>query len=91
VSQTIDPDPDDLTDDVEDDELADAADIDADALAGLVTLQRRRINNSGTSARLTIPKATELGLVGKVGITATVAVRRVDDDEIVLTAKIRTK
>ena len=77
----------DLTDD-EIDELADAANIDPDALAGLISLERRRVNSSGTSARLTIPAANDLGLVGKVGLTASVCLREVDD-EIVLTAKIR--
>lgn len=63
---------------------------DSDALEfdDLIALDRRKLNCNGTSARITIPKASELGLVGKSDeFDASIAVRR-NGDELLVTARI---
>jgi hypothetical protein len=54
----------------------------------LVALDSRRVSFSGTSARISIPQAQDLGLVGNSdGLEASVSVRQTDD-EIIVEARI---
>ena len=62
-------------------------DLDLAQLEGLVALDDRSVTTTESSALVSIPSAKQLGLVGKSSTTASVAVRR-DDDEIVVTARI---
>ena len=61
---------------------------DVDPLEQLVALDRRTVNCSNSSARITIPKAQDLGLVGNSDLDAAVAVRQTDD-EIIVEARIQ--
>jgi len=55
----------------------------------LRALDRRSIDvtNSG-SARMTIPQAADLGLVGNPDLTAVVEVREITNDEIIVIGRI---
>jgi len=61
--------------------------MDLAQLEGLIALDDRSVTTTESSALISIPGAQRVGLVGKSSTTASVAVRR-DDDEIVVTARI---
>ena len=63
-----------------------------DELDGLVGLDRRSLIKLGNSAVVSIPEAQQLGLVGNIDdLDAAVTVRQVDENEIVVEARIKLR
>ena len=63
-----------------------------DELDGLIGLDRRSLIKLGNSAVVSIPEAQQLGLVGNIDdLDAAVTVRQVDENEIVVEARIKLR
>jgi len=58
-------------------------------LDGLIDLDRRSLIKLGNSAVVSIPSAEDLGIIGNIDdLDASVSVRLVDSDEIVIEARV---